>query len=154
VVVVAVIWLFLIDHGPPSLSAEAIRVLAALVPAYFILELFLFCLHWIFVSERIASSRRSLALFCFNLFELAFLFSIIHILVGCANEPSVRKTVYANLSSVFGLSLVSTPSAMSCSLISHTELVVSVTLVMVVIAGLVGTIVPPDKGDDPRFDAI
>ena len=54
-----------------------VRTIAGLLPAYLILELFVFSLVWIFVEKNpLESYRRSLGTYLFALIEFGLLFSV------------------------------------------------------------------------------
>ncbi len=133
------------------MATPIVRYVAAAIPALFLLELFLFALHWLFVSEGIADARRSLATFFLNLFEIGFLFAIIQVLTGCTIEATAGRTLYWSLAAVFRLALPPLHQSVGCQLIGHAQLVISFTLFVVVIGGLIGTVVPREKDPtDPR----
>ena len=141
-------WLALIYHGASWLAIPLVRLVAAIVPSLFVLELFLFALHWAFVSEGIADARRSLATFLVNLLEIGLLFAIIQILAGCATRATAWGTLYSSLAAVLRLGLPALQPSIRCDVIAHSELVIAFTFFLVVIAGLVGLVVPPQKKAD------
>jgi hypothetical protein len=142
---VGAIWLTAVRSGPEYLQVGALRYLGIALIGYVALELFVFCLYWIFVSDPVASLRRSLAMFFVNIFELSILFAIASQLMGCLPRRSPWESFYDHLSGVFRLSLVGIDAGGACKAAGHIELIVAVALMTIVIAGAIGASIPSEK---------
>ena len=150
---VAALWLLLI-HLPVSwLAGTIVRYFATAVLSYFIFELLTFLWHWILVSQHIADARRSLALFLFNFIELALLFTVIQVLTSCETQPGRWELLYSHLRALFTFELIGARPGAVCAVASHLEIILSATLLLVVIAGLVGTVVPPSAKEKGHSNA-
>jgi hypothetical protein len=146
-------WLLVITIPIQPLSFWLVRLIAALLAAYRVLEIFLFSLHWTFVAKaKLHGVRRSLASFILNLLEVALYSSIIIILAACAPpSASTWTVVYDNLRAVFSLGLPATEAFTVCRIIGHFELVIAGTLLLITVASLVGGVLrgevePPSDG--------
>ena len=77
--------------------------------------------------------------------EVALLFSTIQALTGCSTQADPWGIAWANVSGVFGLDLVPHQPGAVCNVLSHLELVLSATLLLIIFAGLVGQVIPRFK---------
>jgi hypothetical protein len=147
-VIIGIFWVTFIDSPVhPVFTNRFFRFVGCVIALYLVTELFLFSLHWTFVATgKLHSVRRSLAGFLVNLFELALYFSIIFNLAGCQkNYTKGWNAVYENLNSVFNLELVAVREIAVCRIAAHYETVIAATLLVIVIASLVGAVVRPDE---------
>jgi hypothetical protein len=147
VAVVGVVWLVAAPLGPPELSSSTFRWIGAVILFYFVLEVFVFSIDWVFVSPHIADERRSLATFIFSFVEVTILFSTIQVLTRCFAAANPWDVFTANLSGMFKLDLVSLASRPSCVLLSRFQIVLSAVLEVIVIAGLVGSVIPTSRSE-------
>ena len=145
---VAITWLALIDTAPhPLLRDAGFRICGAAVVLYVVTELFLFSLHWTFVDTgKLHAVRRSLAGFLLNLVEIAFYFSIAFSLLACPGPSTTQwGLLYDNVRAVFTLQLPIDAPAPRCRTLAHYEVIVAATLLVIVIASLVGEVVRKEK---------
>lgn len=141
-------WLFMVNRpAHPIFASQIFQVPGFFAALYPITELFLFSLHWTFVATgELHSIRRSLAAFLLNLFELAIYFSIAFALAGCSkNYTAGWAAFYDNFRSIFNLELVAVRETAVCQFSAHYEIVVAATLLVIIIASLVGAVVRPEK---------
>lgn len=139
--VTAVLWLSLIKLPVSLLSETWARNLGVLIAAYRILEIVLFALHWVFVTEdeRLHGVRRSLAGFLLNIVEISLYTSIALLLMQCETAvESQWAMVYSNIKATFGLSLPQTANNPICHVSAHSQLVAASILLPLVVASLVG----------------
>lgn len=148
IVVFVVAWVSLLDNPlHPAFTTLIARLVGVVVALYFITELLIFALHWTFVATgELHAVRRSLAGFLVNLFEVALLFSVALSLAGCQSHRGWTG-VYENVRSVFKLELSTTARGPSCQVLGHYEVVVAATLLVIVIASLVGAVARSEKND-------
>jgi len=154
VLALGVIWFSIIDAAlHPLLRAAGFRVLGVGIVLYVVTDLFLFSLHWTFVDTgRLHAIRRSLAGFLLNLIEIALYFSIAFSLLACPAPSTKHWTLlYDNLRAVFTLQLaIDAKEAPTCYLLAHYEVIVAATLLIIVIASLVGEVVRKEKDQSER----
>jgi len=143
------LWISLMDISPlPLLRTTGVRFLGLAVAMYPVTELLLFALQWTFVDiGRLHAVRRSLAGFLLNLFEIALYFSIAFSLMGCLTQSTTKWVlIYDNLRSVFTLQLMTDAKRLCCSALAHYQVIVAATLLVIVIASLIGAVVRKEKG--------
>ena len=149
--VVATGWVILLTHPLlPVLAAPLMQIAGAGIATYFIIELFVFSLDWIFVAELpLESYRRSLATFLVSLAEIAFLFFILLSLGNCIEQASHPLLVaYTNLAAMAGLRLVSVADTTVCIVAAHFQRLLAAILMLIIVASLVGAVIRPEKGDE------
>jgi hypothetical protein len=135
-----VLWIAVIRWSVPGLATTPIRVIGAFVAIYFIVEILIFSVHWVFVeTARLHSVARSLAAFIVNLLEIGLLSSIALVLLDCAPSSTSQWTiVYQHLATTFGLQLMPTVSRAVCGAVTHLELITAGTVLTIAVASLVG----------------
>jgi hypothetical protein len=123
-------------------SNYIIKNLGIFIFAYRIGDILIFTLNWIFVHDvRVHMYRRSIAGFFLNLGELAIYVLIISTLANCTTIYIGKyELIYQHLSGILSFSLPKFKTCFGCQILSAAELFLSVLLILVVIAGLVGGI--------------
>jgi hypothetical protein len=148
--ILGALWLSLINNPPmPFMSSHSARVVGAWVAVYLMTDIFVFTLKWIFVdTPPVEDVRRSLFFFFINIFEIALFSSVALILFGCASK-SPWCSVYESLRSIFKIELfeISDHCTRAGKFVIHFQLIAGVLLILVVIAGLAGSI---RKGKDEK----
>lgn len=140
VFILALVWSSLIYVDFSLFKTTIFRNLGAGVAIYFILEIFFFSLKWTFVDrDPIHSTRRALAGFILNIFEVAIYSTIALILLDCTDKTkSQYDIIYDNLSDSFNLTLYLTDNIRCCKVVAHIELITVTILITIAIAALVG----------------
>lgn len=126
----------------PGLSHWVVRTIAGLLPTYFILELFVFSLVWIFVEKKpLESYRRSLGTYLFALFELGLLFSVVFSLASCP-EPftSPLNLALDSFEAIAFLEVASVTPGYKCMAIGQIQRVLGALIVLIIVASLVGKV--------------
>jgi hypothetical protein len=132
-------------------AGASVRGIVAIILYYHVLEILLFLLAWLFVERsRLDSYRRSLLGFFGNVVEITLLFSALDILTGC-DAYGRKQVLWRNLTAVTTLESVDRLRASGwCFVLVTTRLVVSVCLVVVIIAAVVGTVLRKERDADFR----
>lgn len=123
---------------PGSLSV-ALRIVVGIR----LVDIFVFCLHWVFIArDPVLSHRRSLASFGVNVFEVPVLYTVMSLLAGCSPPSQVSWSVlYANLGDLLSLSLPTTQGGtLRCAIGAHGALVLEGVLLLLVLTVVVGMI--------------
>ena len=145
-----VFWLSLINIPPmPFMSSYSAGIIGACFAIYLMMDIFVFTVGWIFVDTvPVEDVRRSLFFFFINIFELALFSSIALILFGCSSK-SPWWVVYESFRSIFKIELFEIPDYCTDygKFVIHFQLIIGVLLILVVIAGLAGSI---RKGKDEK----
>lgn len=138
-----ILWLSLINTLPmPFMSNYCARVVGVCFAVYFMTDIFVFTIKWIFVDvEPVEDVRRSLFFFFINIFEITLFSSIALILFRCTSK-SPWYAFYESFRSIFKIELfrISDHCAHVGKFVIHFQLIVGVLLLLVVIAGLAGSI--------------
>jgi hypothetical protein len=141
--ILGILWLWRIEIPPTSfMSSCCARVIGGCLALYAMADIFTFTIKWIFVDVKpVEDIKRSLFLSFVNIFEVALFSSIPLILFHCTNM-SPWSVVYESLRSIFKIELfrISDHCAYLGKFVIHFQLIVGVLLLLVVIAGLVGSI--------------
>lgn len=157
VLVAGIAWLGLIDRPLWWIFDTPLARFAGLaIVLYRLTEIFVFALHWVLVADgRLGAIRRSLAGFVVNVCELALWSPIAFLLAGCVVSPTHRlKLVYDHLRAVWSLELVnSNAPGLCCNLLSHYEIIVAGTLLLIVVASLVGGVLREEYRNTPNGSA-
>jgi hypothetical protein len=148
--ILGALWLSLINIPPmPFMSSCSARVVGAWFAVYLMIDIFVFTVKWIFVDNApVEDVRRSLFFFFINIFEIALFSSIALILFGCTSK-SPWCAVYESFRSIFKIELfeISDHCTHVGKFVIHFQLIAGVLLILVVIAGLAGSI---RKGKDEK----
>jgi hypothetical protein len=126
----------------PFMASCSATVVGAGFAVYLMLEIFVFTVKWIFVDiAPLEDVKRSLFFFFINIFEIALFSSIALILFGCTSK-SPWCAVYESFRSIFKIELfkISDHCTHAGKFVIHFQLIVGVLLIIVVIAGLAGSI--------------
>ncbi len=154
VLVVGITWLGFIESPVWWIFETRIaRFAGSAIVLYRVTEVFVFALHWILAAEgRLGAIRRSLAGFVVNLCELAVWFPIAFLLVGCVASPIHKlRLAYDHLHAVWSLELANTsPGGLFCRVFSHYEIIVAGTLLLIVVASLVGGVLREEYRKTPN----
>jgi len=121
---------------------------------YRIGDILIFTLNWIFVHDvRLQMYRRSIAGFFLNLGELAIYMSVISLLGNCTSKHIGKyELIYEHLSGILSFSLPKLETCLPlCQILSAAELFLSVLLILVVIAGLVGGILRKEVSENKKL---
>ena len=148
---IAIAWVAAIRTPANSLFASiGARIFGIIIAGYFIFELLLFLLDWVFVEGiPIEDYRRSLATLIVASVEVAFLFSVLFALTGCqdfSRAPIVKA--YHNWQSLVKLDAVDVTGSLGCAILAQTQWMLGALLVGVIIASLLGPIVRPERKTD------
>jgi hypothetical protein len=133
------------------MSSCSARIVGAWFAVYLMIDIFVFTVKWIFVDiVPLEDVRRSLFFFFINIFEIALFSSIALILFRCTSK-SPWCAVYESLRSIFKIELfeISDHCTHVSKFVIHFQLIVGVLLILIVIAGLAGSI---RKGKDGKGD--
>jgi hypothetical protein len=150
ILLTALLWAALLRNPPyPVFAQPVLRDAGIVIAAYFILELFVFSVDWIFVAEKpLESYRRSLATFLVSLVEVAVLFFISFSLAGCyRNSIQPLLGSYQSLVGMASLQLVPVNETALCTVGAHFERLLAAVLMLIIVASLVGAVVREQKGD-------
>lgn len=145
----ALCWTAGLSISAPLLASGPARAIGGIVALYRVLEIALFALHWVFVSTSpLHGTRRSLAQFVANLFEVAALSSIALTLWNCqVGTGSAWGSLYSHLASVFTLGVVPVSDSRPCQFVAHAELVTAALLLSVAVASVIGGLVRGEQTD-------
>jgi hypothetical protein len=145
-----VLWLWFINTVQiPFMSSCSARLIGAWFAVYLMTDIFVFTLKWIFVDTGgLEGVKRSLFFFFINIFEIALFSSVALILFRCTSK-SPSCAVYESLRSIFKIELfkISDHCTYAGKFVIHFQLIAGVLLILVVIAGLAGSI---REGKDKR----
>jgi len=145
---IGLIWFLLLPSIPYQIYNNTLyRILGSVISGYFILELFMFSLDWIFVAKPpLESHRRSLGTYILSLIQITLFYSIFFSHANCI-EPyqSSMGLVIENIKSFVSLQLIQVPDCGLCQAASNFRLLNGVTLMAIIFASLVGVIVRPQK---------
>ncbi len=148
--ILGVLWLSLINTRlMPFMASSLAWILGSIFAVWLMFDIFIFTLKWIFTeTEPVEDVRRSLFFFFINIVEIALFSSIALILSRCANDPP-WCVFYKCFRSIFKFELfeVSGDCGLFGKLLIHFQLVIGVLLILVIIAGLAGSI---RKGKDDK----
>ena len=83
-----------------------------------------------------------------NILEVALATTVIFVLLGCGADISSQwQLAYSNISAAFNVEVPFQSAKLSCRVVSHTQLVASILLVLVLLASLVGAVLRGEKVD-------
>jgi len=148
-ILIGLCWIAVIER--PVLTAIGWIVLGLIVVFYRIFETLLFILHWLIVAEGpVESYRRSLLSFLINLFEIGIFFAIAYLLLDCFDPPQdAWSALSKSVCSVFSLKKMSGLCEVGWSkALALFQLCISWTLVVLILANVVGAINRNEKKDD------
>jgi len=130
--------------APPQLPT----IVAGLLAAYLVSDLLIFSLHWTFVADRkLKSYRRSLATFLLNLVvEIPLLFTVLLAALGCFAPAQLPwEAIYLTLTATLSVQLVAVPPIGLCDGVAHYEVFVSVVVLGIIVASIVGAVIRKEK---------
>jgi len=141
--ILGVLWLSLINTVPmPFMSSYSARIVGAWFAVYLMIDIFVFTVKWIFVDTvGIEDAKRSLFFSFINIFEIVLFSSIALILFRCTSK-SPWCAVYESFRSIFKIELFKIPDHCTDAgkFVIHFQLIVGVLIILIVIAGLAGSI--------------
>jgi len=145
---IALVWLiFIPDMLNLFRCIRFIRFVSFVFSYYFIIEIMVFSLDWIFVADKpLKSYQRSLATFLLNIVQVAFLFSILFVLYDCHPlETTTIESIGENLNALFTIQLISVCDSSACIILSKLQRLVGGILMVIIVASLVGAVVREEE---------
>ena len=153
VTTLGLIWFFLLPNiQPQALSSNLYRVVGGVVSGYFIFELFIFSLDWIFVAKPpLESHRRSLGTYLLSLIQITLYFSIFfsHAICIESYRPSL-SLIFDNIKSFISLQSVQVNDSGICLAVSQFRLINGATLMAIIVASLIGVVVRAEKKPEAK----
>lgn len=150
-IIIGVVWLILIDRPlHPIFQTQIFRLFGSIIAAYIIFELFVFSLDWIFVAEDpLESYRRSLATFLFSIIQVSLFFVILFILSACYGSSfDIWESAYTNTFGIISIRLVPLKNEGICSVYSEFQRIIGATLMVIIVASLVGAVIRKERKSD------
>jgi hypothetical protein len=151
--VIAVVWVLTVNSPlHPILYRPFFRIVGGAAAGYFILEMFIFSLDWIFSAPlRLESHKRSLATMLLSLIEVALFFFVFLSLANCHElQHSLIVDSYENVIAFISLQLPPVRDTALCCFTAHFQRLVGAVILAIVIASLVGAVVREEKKEDKK----
>ncbi|MHA1938850.1 MAG: hypothetical protein ACW97O_11630 [Candidatus Thorarchaeota archaeon] len=148
ITLIGLIWFMYLPSIPSQVyNHNLYKFFGGVISGYFILELFVFSLDWIFVAKPpLESHRRSLGTYILSLIQITLFFSIFFSHTNCIEpyQPSFGLII-ENIKSFISLQSMEVPDSGLCQVASNFRLLTGVTFMAIIFASLVGVIVRPEK---------
>ncbi len=147
-IVIAVAWVLTVNSPlHPILYRAGFRILGGGIAGYFILEMFIFSLDWIFSARLpLESYRRSLATMLLSLIEVALFFFIFLSLANCHElQRSPIVDSYENVIAFISLQLPKVSDTALCCFTAHFQRLVGAVILVIITASLIGEVIREQK---------
>jgi len=148
ITILGLIWFVILPYLPPQiLNSSLFRAVGSVVSGYFLIELFVFALDWIFVAKPpLESHRRSLGTYLLSLIQITLYFSIFFSHANCIDpyQPSLGL-FFNNIKSFVSLQPVQVNDIGICLAASQYRLLNGAILMAIIVASLIGAIVREEK---------